>query len=162
MARNRKLIINMGLNNVAQFFGTKWKRKDGAGGSQKKPKKNKGDNEEWSSEEDNNESEGEGEGNGNGDGHNEERTSVKTRASMRQEPAAEGTGKGKGKAGAKWAENARKVLEGGDLGPDWENLVELWWRLEGCFKFATSVSVLGRSVRKRRTDIKNRPSLIQR
>jgi hypothetical protein len=50
------------------------------------------------------------------------------------------------------------VLEGGnlDLGPDWENLVKVWWRLECCSKFATSVSVLGRSVRKRRTDIKKK------
>jgi hypothetical protein len=98
MERNRKLMLEMGLKDIAHFFGTKRKCKDGEGGSRKKPRK---DNEEWSSEEDDNESEGEGEGDGNGDGDDEERTPVKTRASVRREPAAEGTGKGKGKAGAK-------------------------------------------------------------
>ncbi|KAJ7794772.1 hypothetical protein B0H14DRAFT_2216959, partial [Mycena olivaceomarginata] len=36
-----------------------------------------------------------------------------------------------------WAENARKVLEGGGLGPDWKKLVKFWWSLEASSKFAT-------------------------
>ncbi|KAJ7719858.1 hypothetical protein B0H14DRAFT_2412066 [Mycena olivaceomarginata] len=30
------------------------------------------------------------------------------------------------------------MLEGGELGPDWEKVVEIWWCLEASSKFATS------------------------
>jgi hypothetical protein len=136
MARNRKLLKDMDLNQVTNLLGMKCPKGGRGGGKASSRKKvKKGMEDEWSSEsnsaDDNDGSSSDEEE--NQDGPTREQMPPTTRAR-----AARGAGTAKG--GAKWAETAWSILLEVEMGVDWKDVVSLWWTLEELWKFATSVS----------------------
>jgi hypothetical protein len=131
LARNRRLTVSMGLQQVAHFFGMKRSKPAKRGRATKRKKGEKNDEEDWDTSGDEGESDEEDAVDG------EERSPVKTRGKTK----AAGKSHPGGRGSSKWAETAKKMLlDGVGMGPDWEQLVERWWMLEERWKFATSVS----------------------
>lgn len=126
MARNRRVLRDMDLNQVTTLLGMK--RPGKTSGKKPKRKKAKAEGDDWSSDNDseNDDSEGEGEGEEEGEPA-KERPPPTTRAR-----AVRG--------GAKWAENAESILLEVEMGDPWEQVVGRWWTLEKRWKFVSSVS----------------------
>ncbi|KAJ7355973.1 hypothetical protein DFH08DRAFT_955405 [Mycena albidolilacea] len=134
MARNRKLLKDMDLNQVTNLLGMKCPKGGRGGGKASSRKKaKKGMEDKWSSESDSADDDdgGSSDEEENQDGPARERTPLTTRVR-----AAHGAGTAKG--GAKWAETARSILLEVEMGVDWKDVVSLWWTLEELWKFATS------------------------
>ncbi|KAJ7725757.1 hypothetical protein B0H14DRAFT_3519242 [Mycena olivaceomarginata] len=117
----------MGLAELSGFFGMKKRTRGGGDKSGRKKKKNKRSAEDESSDEaeeteedegDDDEDKGNSDGNGDRDG-GEDRVTAKS---------------------AKWAESAKAVLldeQGLGIGPEWSDVIRLWWSLEEASHFAS-------------------------
>jgi hypothetical protein len=147
-AFNRKAAEQMGLAQLGGFFGMKRTRGRGGDKSGRKKKKKKTRAEDESSDEAEETEEDEGDDDDD-DEHSDrdrdgdkdvQRMPVETRGKKQVSNAVVPA------KSAKWAESAKAVLldkQGLGMGPEWTDVVGLWWSLEEASRFASSVSFHG-------------------
>ncbi|KAJ7825740.1 hypothetical protein B0H14DRAFT_3468244 [Mycena olivaceomarginata] len=138
-AFNRKAAEQMGLAQLGGFFGMKRTRGQGGDKSgRKKKKKTRAEDESSDEVEETEEDEGDDDDNDkDSDGDEDEdiqRMPVKTRGKTQVSNAVVPA------KSAKWVESAKAVLldeQGLGMGPEWTDVIRLWWSLEEASRFAS-------------------------